>query len=110
MSENMNRYLPLSEATAYILMALSEPLHGYGVMKSIEVLTQGAVKVGPGTLYGALSTLKKQGLISMVDVEERRKIYQLTPKGKQVLKLHIEHTSVIVENGKKILAVLEQSI
>ena len=109
MPENLSRYLPLSEATAYILMTLSEPLHGYGIMQKIEALTQGTVKVGPGTLYGALSKLEKQGLISMVDEKERRKIYLLSPKGKQVLRLHIERSRVIVENGQRILAALEQS-
>ena len=109
MPENLNRYLPLSEATAYILMTLSEPLHGYGIMQKIEALTHGTVKVGPGTLYGALSTLEKQGLISMVDEKERRKIYHLTPKGEQVLTLHIERARAVVENGQRILVAMKQS-
>ncbi|MDT3427279.1 DNA-binding PadR family transcriptional regulator [Paenibacillus forsythiae] len=45
----------LSETTYYILLATIHPLHGYGIIKFINELTKGKVKLGPGTLYGALS-------------------------------------------------------
>ena len=60
MAQNkLKKYLPLSEATYYIMLSLADPLHGYGVMQEVEKLSQGTVKVGPGTLYGVLSTLEK---------------------------------------------------
>ena len=51
MRDDINRYLPLSESTYYVLLALLEPLHGYGVMQKVGQLSEGAVTVGPGTLY-----------------------------------------------------------
>ncbi|NPV75638.1 MAG: hypothetical protein HPY59_04605 [Anaerolineae bacterium] len=51
--KDINKYLPLTEATCYILLALIEPLHGYGVMQKIEQLSETNVKVRPGTLYRA---------------------------------------------------------
>jgi len=79
------KHLPLSEATFYILLALAETRHGYAVMQWVEHTSSGAVTIGPGTLYGAFSTLEKEKLIVMVREEERRKCYTLTDKGRRVL-------------------------
>lgn len=46
------KYLPLTEATYYILISLAEPLHGCGIMQNVTELSQGKVRLGPGTLYG----------------------------------------------------------
>ena len=99
MGTNITKYLPLTESTAYILLAFFEPLHGYGVMQKVESLSEGTVKVGPGTLYGAISTLEGEGLICKVGEAERRKIYALTESGKQVLKEHIRRIEILVKNG-----------
>ena len=99
MGINLNKYLPLTEATAYILLALSEPLHGYGVMQKVEAMSNGEVKIGPGTLYGAFSTLETDGIIEKAGEEGRRKIYVLTDKGKLLLKEHIRRTEIMVDNG-----------
>ena len=58
------KHLPLSEATYYIMLMLVTPRHGYGVMQQVDQITDGVVKVGAGTLYGALSTLEKDGLVT----------------------------------------------
>ena len=100
MTNTITKYLPLSESTAYILLALAEPLHGYGVMQKVEQISEGTVKLGPGTLYGAFSTLEGEGLIVKVGEAERRKTYALTDKGKQVLKEHIRRSAILVENGQ----------
>ena len=86
----IGKYLPLTESTYYILLALVEPLHGYGVMQKVEAMSDGTVKIGPGTLYGAFQALEKEGLIIKVGEEERRKIYALTGKGREVLKKQVE--------------------
>lgn len=100
MSTTFKKYLPLTEATAYILLALSEPLHGYGVMQKVEAMSNGDVKIGPGTLYGAFSTLESDRIIEKVGEEGRRKIYTLTDKGKTLLKEHIRRAEVFVKNGE----------
>ena len=101
------KYLPLSETTYYILLMLVEPLHGYGVMQEVEAMTGGAVTIGPGTLYGAFSTLEKEGLIEMTGKEKRRKFYALTDKGRAVLRLQIERLAMMTKNGQQVLRRLD---
>lgn len=101
-TDNLSKYLPLTEATYYIMLALVEPLHGYGVMQKVEQISLGTVKVGPGTLYGVFSTLEKEGLIVKVKEEERRKCYTLTSKGRQVMALQIERLEIMSANGSSI--------
>jgi DNA-binding PadR family transcriptional regulator len=102
MDTQIIKYLPLTEATAYILMALAEPLHGYALMQKVEDMSQGTVKIGPGTLYGAFAQLEKEGLIEMVKEADRRKSYALTDKGRSVLREHIRRTEILVMNGQSI--------
>lgn len=93
------KYLPLSEATFYILVALDEPLHGYAIMQKVEAISEGTVVIGPGTLYGAFTTLEKQGLIEKVKEEERRKSYGLTERGREVLAEQLRRLQIMVRNG-----------
>jgi DNA-binding PadR family transcriptional regulator len=97
--DDTNKYLPLTEATYYIMLSLIEPLHGYAVMQNVEQISQGIVKVGPGTLYGVFTTLEQAGLIIKVKEEDRRKSYALTPKGKKVLLAQISRTAIMARNG-----------
>ena len=98
----LERYLPLTESTYYIMLALIEPLHGYGVMQKVEILSEGTVKLGPGTLYGALQILEKEHLIDKVGEIDRRKIYVLTAKGHQILKSQVERLAVMLRGGQVI--------
>jgi DNA-binding PadR family transcriptional regulator len=66
----------------------------------VEAMSNGTVKIGPGTLYGAFTTLESEGLIVKVDEAERRKLYALTDKGRLVLKEHIRRAEIMVENGQ----------
>lgn len=95
-----SKYLPLSEATFYILVALDEPLHGYAIMQKVETISEGTVIIGPGTLYGAFTTLEKQGLIAMVKEQERRKSYALTERGREVLAEQLRRLEIMVRNGR----------
>ncbi|HOU12227.1 MAG TPA: PadR family transcriptional regulator [Anaerolineae bacterium] len=99
---NITQYLPLTESTSYILLALTEPLHGYAIMQKVEAMSEGTVKVGAGTMYGALSTLEKEGLIVKVDEQDRRKVYILTEKGRQVLQGQIQRSAIFVRNGESL--------
>lgn len=88
------KFLPLSEATYLILASLTEPRHGYGIMQDVEAVSDGRVKLGPGTLYGALTNLLSQRLIRRSGetgaASDRRKVYALTPLGEKVLVLEGE--------------------
>ena len=99
---NAGKYLPLTEATYYIMLTLIEPLHGYAVMQKVEKISEGTVKVGPGTLYGVFTTLEKEGLIVKVKEEERRKIYTLTDTGKEVLLSQINRLGIMTKSGVNI--------
>ncbi len=98
----VDKYLPLTESTYYIMLALVEPLHGYGVMQKVEALSEGAVKIGPGTLYGAFQSLEKEGLIVKTSEEERRKSYALTGRGQAILKAQITRLEMMARNGREI--------
>jgi len=103
MNTQYTKHLPLTESTSYILMALAEPLHGYALMQKVKEMSQGTVKIGPGTLYGAFAQLEKEGLIKMVKEADRRKSYLLTEKGRSVLQEHIRRTEILVMNGRSIV-------
>ena len=103
---NYSNYIPLSEASYYVLVALTEPLHGYAIMQKVETISEGTVTIGPGTLYGAFSTLEKQGLIIKVKEEDRRKSYALTDLGKLVLTEQIRRMAIMFNNGQSALALI----
>lgn len=96
---NIQKHLPLTEATSYILLALRSPLHGYGVMQEVDSLSENTVNIGAGTMYGALATLEKQGLIIKAGEVGRRKLYSLTAFGKLVLLEHLRRTAILVAKG-----------
>ena len=100
--DDTSKYMPLTESTYYIMLSLVEPLHGYGVMQKVEAISEGTVKLGPGTLYGVFTTLEKEGLIVKVKEEDRRKSYTLTQKGKDVLSQQIHRLKIMSQNGQSI--------
>jgi DNA-binding PadR family transcriptional regulator len=95
--------IPLTEATYYVLVSLVEPRHGYAIMQNVALINGQRAKLGPGTLYGALTNLLKQGLIERVGEQElegeRRKIYALTELGRAVVILEIERLESLVRIG-----------
>jgi DNA-binding PadR family transcriptional regulator len=105
--KEIQKYLPLTEATYYILISLVKPMHGYGIMQNVDVISQKTVTIGPGTLYGAFTNLEKIGLIEMHHEEDRRKYYTLADKGKLVLAEQIRRLQIMAENGNKIMASLD---
>ena len=81
-----DKNLPLTETTYYILLALTEPAHGYAVMQKVEELSAGQVRIAAGTMYGAIEILLKKGWITEVSSTDlRRKIYKSTDEGKKYL-------------------------
>ena len=95
----------LTEATYYILLSLHKPRHGYGIMQKTEELSGGRIRLAAGTLYGALNTLCDKGWIVLKAVEEdsRRKEYQLTDRGKEVLINEVKRLKELARNGEMIL-------
>lgn len=94
---------PLTEAFYYILLALRKPNHGYGIIQEVEELTLGRVQLGPGTLYGALSTLQKRAWIEIYSEDEssrKKKEYMITPAGRKAFEKERERLKELVNNGK----------
>ena len=95
---------PMTEAMYYILLALLRPGHGYGMMQRIRELSGGRLVMGPGTLYGGLSRVNREGLIVLTGEDGRRKNYAITEAGKNALLLEYRRLKQLVEDG----AILEE--
>jgi DNA-binding PadR family transcriptional regulator len=81
-----------------ILTSLAEgPKHGHSLSQDIEAFA--GVRLGPGTLYGALSRLEQRGLIEPLDSDTRRRPYKLTAAGKAALEVSLSELRTIVEEG-----------
>jgi DNA-binding PadR family transcriptional regulator len=78
------------------------PKHGYAMMSDIQAIS--GVRLGPGTLYGALTRLEKSGLIEAMPAEDQRRPYRLTGKGLQALREELELLEKLVTTGLKRLA------
>ena len=91
-------YVPMTETGFYILMCLREEAHGYSIVQRVEALTGGEIRISPGTLYGSLSKMEKDGLIRFVREEEKRKIYLITDLGQQVLELEKRRIERLYQN------------
>lgn len=83
-------YVPMTETAFFILLCLKKPNHGYGIVQSVEKMTDGAIKLTPGTMYGSLSKMEKDKVIRFVREEDKRKIYQITDLGLEVLQLELK--------------------
>jgi DNA-binding PadR family transcriptional regulator len=95
----------LTEAVYYILLSLYKPMHGYRMMQNIKELSNGRVLLGAGTLYGAINTLLEKRWIEPVsgEKESRKKEYQITEMGKEMVKAEILRLQELIGNGKKIV-------
>jgi len=85
-----DKYEPLTESYVYILLCLyRQPSHGYGIMQKALELSAGNVKIGSGTMYGAISNMLKKGWVSECPAEtggfERKRQYELTDLGRKTL-------------------------
>ena len=96
-------HLPLREPTFFILLSLSPgPKHGYAILKEVESLSEGRVKLSTGTLYGAIKRLLDRGWIHRVDdpipnsTERERKSYELTESGRRALNAEINRLRMLV--------------
>ena len=93
---------PMTEAMYYILLALLRPGHGYGMMQRIRELSGGRLVMGPGTLYGVLSRMNREGLIVLTGEDGRRKNYAITEAGKNALLLEYRRLRQRVEDGARL--------
>lgn len=99
---NKDKHIPLTETSYYTLLALRQPAHGYLIMQMVKQLSAGAVDMAAGTMYGALDNLRRQGLIQEVESPDgRRRTYQITKYGREVLDLDIRRLEHMVAVAKE---------
>ena len=101
-------YVPMTETGFYILLCLREPNHGYGIVQKVKELTDGEIVLAPGTMYGSLSKMEKDGIIQFVKEEEKRKLYVITDLGWEVLKLEFHRIDRLYRNMKEIISWVRQ--
>lgn len=94
-------YLPMTETGFYILFCLQKEDHGYGITQKVKEMTDSQVLISPGTMYGTLSKMEKDGLISFVREEEKRKIYQITDLGRKVLDIELKRIERLYRNSRE---------
>ena len=93
-------YVPMTESGFYILFCLQNPQHGYGISQQVKRMTGGEVTISAGTMYGTLSKMEKDGLIRFYREEDKRKLYQITDLGREVLSTEIRRIERLYRNSK----------
>lgn len=101
--------LPLTPAVLHILLALSDgERHGYAIAQEIERFTDGAVTMGPGTLYGSIQRMLADGLLERAPRsgpragdDPRRRYYRSTPLGARALALELDRLAAVVEVARR---------
>lgn len=92
-------YIPMSESAFYILFSLQKPQHGYGIGQSVKKITFNELNISAGTMYGTLSKMEKDGLIEFVRDEDKRKLYQITELGKEILEIELKRIRRLYKNS-----------
>ncbi|MCM1365596.1 MAG: PadR family transcriptional regulator [Faecalibacterium sp.] len=96
----------LSEPMYYVLLSLTSNLCGTEIMKEVEKISNGRVKIGPGTLYTMLAKFLDMGLVDQPYYENRKRIYEITELGKQVLVEEYERLKRMSDDGRNIVQFL----
>lgn len=98
---NPHSFLPLSHQQFHILLALTgQPRHGYGIILEVAARTDGALRMGTGTLYTAIARLLTLELIAETNPDDRRRFYRLTPLGRSVLRAETSRLDALVRHAR----------
>ena len=91
-------YVPMTETGFYILFCLREAMHGYSITQRVKEMTEGQVAISPGTMYGTLAKMEKDGLIVFAREENKRRIYHITDVGREILNLELQRIERLYRN------------
>jgi len=97
--------IPLSPAVFAILLSLGEgDKHGYAIMKDARTAKGGNMRLGPGTLYGSIDRMMRDGLVeeSGISDDERRRYYRLTGVGRRVLAAELERLDAAIRSARSL--------
>jgi DNA-binding PadR family transcriptional regulator len=106
-SDDAKGFLPLPSSSFHVLLVLSEEeRHGYAIMREVERISDGAVRMGPGTLYGTIKRLLDAGMIEETGErpdpdldDERRRYYRITGLGERVVTAEVRRLSTMIERS-----------
>ncbi len=93
-------YVPMTETGFYILFCLQKEMHGYNIGLKVKDMTNGELTISPGTMYGTLSKMENDKLISFVKEEDKRKSYIITELGKEVLEIELRRIERLYRNSR----------
>lgn len=93
------QFQSLSEQMYYILLALWEPQYGADISRQVTELSEGRIRIGPGTLYTLLGRFKEQQMILETSSQGRKRYYVITDKGKEMLYTEYKRLKLLVKNG-----------
>lgn len=100
---DLDEFGRFGEPALLILISLAQGAkHGYAVTEDIAAFAD--VRFGPGTLYAAIARLEARGLISALEVEERRHPYELTSLGETALRARLASIQAVASVGQQRLA------
>jgi DNA-binding PadR family transcriptional regulator len=91
----------MTETAFYILLSLSNPRHGYGIIKHVEEISGSRIRLGSGTVYGTLTKMQKDGVITVFADEERKTVYEVTEIGKKLIVAEISRLKELNLNALK---------
>jgi len=97
----IKKYVPMTETAFYILLSLTEPRHGYGIVKHVDDITNGRIVLGSGTVYGTLTKMQKDGIITVFADEERKTVYEVTETGRKLITAEINRLKELYQNALK---------
>lgn len=95
----LKAYLPMTETAFYILLSLTEPRHGYGIIKHVAEITKERIRLGSGTVYGTLTKMQKDGIITVYADERRKTVYEITETGKTLILTEIGRLKELHQNA-----------
>ncbi len=101
MDKIFKSFMPMTETAYYILLSLTEPRHGYGIIIHVEKITNGRIRLGSGTVYGTLTKMEKKDIISVYSDGDRKTVYEITDIGKELILKEIERLKELYNNGVK---------
>lgn len=94
----MKKTEQLTDSMFYIMAALTKPRHGYSIMNLIEETTNGAIIIGPASMYTIIKKLLQQEWVYLYDgSDSRRKTYLLTEKGREVLEEDVKLRKLLIQ-------------
>lgn len=97
----LKKYVPMTETAFYILLSLTIPRHGYGIVKHVEEISGARIRLGSGTVYGTLTKMQKDGIITVFADEERKTVYEVTEIGRELMVVEIERLKELHQNAIK---------